>query len=177
MNPLLLAWRWLERRIKFRILHVNDSPHRIALGVALGAAIAVTPAIGLQTVILILLALLVRANVMAGVPLLLLSNPFTLVPVYAPSYYLGSRMLGARADMGKFAGDVSAAMRAADGFFAKVQAWWRVTLPYALPLWVGSLVVAAALGILAYVVTRWTVTAYRRRRPQLELPLSGKDKL
>ncbi len=175
MKPSRFAWQWLKRFLKFRVLHVEDSPHRVALGVALGLAVAWTPAIGLQTVILILLAWLVRANIMAGLPPLWLSNPLTLIPVYAPSYYLGCRLTGVDASRGDFVGDVSGAMRLSDGFVEKVQAWWRATAPYAGPLWVGSIVIAVAIGALAYIVTYWAVVAYRRRRPYLHLPLPGKN--
>lgn len=175
MKPSRLAWQWLMRFLKHRVLHVEDSPHRIALGVALGLAVAWTPAIGLQTVILILLGWLVRANIMAGMPFLWLSNPLTVVAVYAPSYHLGCRLVGADAGGGNFVGDVSGAMGLSGGFVEKVQAWWRVTAPYAGPLWVGSMIMAVLIGALAYVATYWAVVAYRRRHPYLKLPLPGQD--
>jgi len=173
MKLFNFAWQWLGGMVKHRVLHADDPPHRIALGVALGFALAWTPAIGLQTVLLILLGLLLRANIVAGMPALWLSNPFTLVPVYAPSYYLGKCMLGVEAQ-GSFVRDVSGAMRMTDGFIAKVQAWWRVTAPYAGPLWLGSLVVAVLIGAVAYVATYWAVSAYRTKHPHIELPLSGR---
>lgn len=173
MNPLRLLWGWGKRTIRLRVLHANDSPHRVALGVALGVAISWTPALGLHTVMLIGLALLLRANILAGLPFLWLSNTLTLVPVYAPSYYLGCRLLG-RQPTGDFVLDVARTMRITDGLFAKIQAWWHVTEPYAAPLWVGALVMATLLGVVAYAAAHWGVLRYRRRRPHLALPLSGK---
>ena len=48
--------------IKFRILHVDDSPHRIALGTALGILVAYMPPFGFHMVLAALLAVILRAN-------------------------------------------------------------------------------------------------------------------
>ena len=52
---LRMALWQTERFIKYRVLHVDDTPHRIALGVALGFFVTWTPTIGVQIVLILLL--------------------------------------------------------------------------------------------------------------------------
>jgi hypothetical protein len=48
--------------ITHRILHVDDSPHRIAMGVALGLLAAWTPAMGLHILVALSLTSMIGAN-------------------------------------------------------------------------------------------------------------------
>ncbi|MBW8035386.1 MAG: DUF2062 domain-containing protein, partial [Planctomycetes bacterium] len=48
--------------ITHKILHVDDSPNRIALGAAIGLFIAWTPAVGLHTLIVLAITSLTKAN-------------------------------------------------------------------------------------------------------------------
>ena len=88
----------LYRRFSFfivhRILHTDDTPGRIARGLAIGIFVAWLPLIGLQMLIILGLSFILRANKLVGLPAAWISNPFTLVPVYYPSYLLGSAILG-----------------------------------------------------------------------------------
>ncbi len=83
----------LVRFIEFRILHVNDSPHRIALGVALGLFIAWTPAIGLHILIALVMCILLRVNKFAALTSVWISNPLTIIPIYYPNYLAGRAVL------------------------------------------------------------------------------------
>ena len=77
-----------------RILHADDPPHRLALGIAIGMFVTFTPLIGFQMLISVFLAWLLRANKLVGVPLVWISNPVTFVPIYYPCYWLGCKVLG-----------------------------------------------------------------------------------
>ena len=89
--------RYVYRRVKsfvvHHILHTDDTPSRIARAVAIGIFIAWLPLIGLQMLLVLTLSFIFRANKIVGLPLVWISNPFTLGPVYYPSYLLGSAML------------------------------------------------------------------------------------
>ena len=84
----------IERFLVYRVLSINDSPHRIALSVAIGIFITWTPTIGLQMMLTIALCFLLRANKLVGVPFVWISNPLTIVPIYAPNYFVGCWILG-----------------------------------------------------------------------------------
>ena len=58
--------RYIIRRLRrffiYRVLHVDDTPHRIALGIAVGIFITWTPTIGMQMILTVLISALVGAN-------------------------------------------------------------------------------------------------------------------
>jgi uncharacterized protein (DUF2062 family) len=80
--------------IIFRIIHIDDSPHRIALGVSLGLFTAFLPFLGLHTITALLLAFISRANKAVAVLCSWVSNPFTVIPIFIPCYLLGRTILG-----------------------------------------------------------------------------------
>ena len=61
-HRLLIRSRPVLRFVKFRILHVDDSPQRIARGIAIGFFTAYLPVFGLHMLIALMLAWLLRAN-------------------------------------------------------------------------------------------------------------------
>jgi uncharacterized protein (DUF2062 family) len=158
-----LIKEWGIRQFKFRILHVEDSAHRIALAVALAVAIAWTPAVGLHLLIYLLLAWLCRANVLVGIPFILLSNPLTLIPIYYPNYLIGRAMLGITDPPGNFLEAISFN----GDFITVVQTWWGATAPYAGPLWLGSIVMAIPAGALVYGLIFRSVRKYQKNHPEL----------
>ena len=52
--------RLLYERMVRPILQLNDSPHSISLGITLGLFIGLTPTVGLQMVIVVILGTLIR---------------------------------------------------------------------------------------------------------------------
>lgn len=75
--------------IMFRIIHVDDSPHRIALGVSLGIFTAFLPFLGLHTLTAFALAFFIRANKVVAVLCSWISNPLTVIPIFVPCYVFG----------------------------------------------------------------------------------------
>ncbi len=160
--PVRYVLNRVKRFVVYRILHVNDTPHRIALGVAIGIFVTWTPTIGFQMVLTVAMCALFGANKVVGVPLAWISNPFTLVPVYFPSYWLGSALLRQeRVDIIALLGKLCQNMATGDllSFFRGL---WDAGVSVFVSLWVGSVLVGAALGALCYFLTRWGVTRYRR---------------
>lgn len=168
----------LRHLIVTRILGVQDSPRRIARGVALGMLVAWTPTLGFQIMIYVALATLLRANKVAGIPLLFISNPLTAVPLYWGCWKLGDHLINA-GTAGESAGAQAIARLRAAGESAAGASWWhdiwtaqfwealgRTLLDLGLELWVGSLVIGVSLAVPSYVLTLYGVRAYRRARGQ-----------
>ena len=63
------------------ILMLEDTPHSIALGTAIGLFIAWTPTVGIHMILVVSLALFLRANKVAGLIAVYISNPLTLAPI------------------------------------------------------------------------------------------------
>ena len=162
--PIRFVARRIERFFIYRVLHVDDTPHRIALGVAIGIFVTWTPTIGLQMVLTILLAMLLRANKFVGVPFVWISNPLTIVPVYGPNYWIGSKLLGEGYTWSRFIEATAGATALTGTWTEKVQAYWSAFWPIFPPLWMGSIMMALVLGGITYPLIRYAVVAYRRRR-------------
>ncbi|MCE5278024.1 MAG: DUF2062 domain-containing protein [Planctomycetaceae bacterium] len=163
-----MPYRYIVDKVKnfvvHKILRLDDTPHRIALGVAIGIFVTWTPTIGAQMVLVVALCTLFRANKVVGVPLVWLSNPFTLVPVYGPNYWAGvqvMKLFGREYTWQAFWNAFKTALQSTPTWYEKVQHWWGALDPILVPLWVGSVLVGAVLGIIAYVATYYGVIGYR----------------
>ena len=77
---------------KFKELH--GDPHYVAIGMAIGVFIGVTPTIPFHTVIALSLAFIVRGSKAAAAIGVWFSNPFTIPFFYKGSYDLGIFILG-----------------------------------------------------------------------------------
>jgi uncharacterized protein len=150
----------LKDVVVYRILGIADTPHRIAWGVFLGLFIAVTPTFGIQIMLYVALSTLLRANKISGVPILFVTNPVTIVPVYYAAWWLGSKMLGSTPD-----GEVPTfpnALRHPDG--ATWAAIGDAILDVGAELWVGAVAMGLVGGAICYGITYWGVLAFRRAR-------------
>ena len=79
--------------IEFRVLHIDDSPERIARGVFTGIMIAYTPLLGLHLLVGLLAAFLFNVNKFATLSFVWISNVFTLIPIYYPAYIVGRKLV------------------------------------------------------------------------------------
>lgn len=149
------AWRVREVLVH-HLLHADDPPHRLALGVAIGVFVTFTPTVGVQMAIVVLLAWLLRANKVVGVPIVWITNPATIVPIYWGCYWLGCKLLRRQLVDGDWLADFAQAQH--------ISTYWHKLLEITLPLWLGCLVVALAASIPSYYATYWLVVHHRRRR-------------
>ncbi|HBE66838.1 MAG TPA: hypothetical protein DDW52_01685 [Planctomycetaceae bacterium] len=152
----------------YKILHADDPPHRLALGIAVGMFVTFMPAIGLQMVLSVFIAWLLRANKLVGVPLVWISNPVTIIPIYYPCYLLGCKLLGTAAASDDWA-RVEAAWQEAQGaasvtWLEKAQFYWNSILDVIWPLCAGCLVVGLTAGVLSYYISLFAIRSYRLRR-------------
>lgn len=72
-----------------KIKRLNGDPHYIALGMAIGVFIAITPTMPFHTILAITLALFLKASKPAAVIGVWVSNPFTVVFLYLACYKVG----------------------------------------------------------------------------------------
>ncbi len=165
-------WPKIKHLVVHNVLHLDDTPHRIAFGVFLGFIVGATPTIGLQMLIYVAIATVLGANKVSGILPVWLSNPVTAVPLYYSNWRIGQFLLGGEAD------DAASQkmLEAVVGLPGQDQPLWqRIVSPefwtaaidafVALggELWLGSLVVGVVLGMPAYWATRRGVIAFRNR--------------
>ncbi|MBC2695776.1 MAG: DUF2062 domain-containing protein [Desulfobacteraceae bacterium] len=77
-----------------RFKQLNGDPHYVALGMAIGVFISVTPTIPFHTAIALALAFILRGSKAAAAIGVWFSNPVTIPLFYKGSYDLGISILG-----------------------------------------------------------------------------------
>ncbi len=146
----------------------RDAPESIALGVALGVFIAFTPTLGVQVVLALLAASALRANRLAALPPLAITNALTAGPIYGLECWLGAALLpnthtGEMLDRWGLLREAIASR----GFHGYLEHWRdlaRLGWDLWLAMWIGSLIVGGVLATGSYYVALATVRAHRRRR-------------
>lgn len=162
----------IVRFIKYHILHIDDSANRIAMGVAIGLFVGLTPLIGLHTLIVLPLALLVRANKFVALTCVWVTNIFTAVPIYYFNYMVGWILLGS------LRGEQVLTRREVAGLFRKFLSFdnivaffcrddflrrlWTLLVNIRSELWVGSLVVGTAVSVTAYFIFYHLIKWHRK---------------
>ena len=163
--------RLFENKYVQRILHINDTPEAIALGAAVGTFIGMTPTVGIQMILMVIVGTVIRANRFAGVAMVYISNPFTVLPIYWLDYVVGSTLLGHEAlTYAKFEATCTEFMEQLD-----VAGLWPATVGFvseygdiAVAMTVGGVVLGVILAIPVYPLTLRLVLAHRRHKERVE---------
>ncbi len=172
-TELLRRYVRARRFVIHGVLHADDPPHKLALGIAVGVFVAFTPTIGAQTVLAVFFAWLLRANKAVGIPVVWLSNPATFVPIFYPCYRLGSWLIE---QPGKGRTWWKELAHPPPGWWEGIEFYWGRTMEIWMPLWLGSLIVATVMGIVTYFVTRGMIVTYRRGREKVSQALLAKQR-
>ena len=139
------------------ILMLDDTPHSIALGTAIGLFIAWTPTVGIHMILVVAFTFALRANRLAALIAVYVSNPVTIIPMYWLEYKLGAFSLDQQLTYNDFVenlGDHSWA-----GLWHAFR-WLCVDL--AGPMWLGGLALGLANAVPGFFATRWAVVRFRR---------------
>ncbi len=88
--------KWKLRFIDLykRIKSLQGDPHYVAVGMAAGIFISVTPTMPFHTILAIMFAFLLKGSKPAAVLGVWFCNPVTVGPLYLGSYHLGMFLLG-----------------------------------------------------------------------------------
>jgi uncharacterized protein (DUF2062 family) len=138
-----------------RMRQLEGNPHSLALGMAVGIFVSITPIIPLQTVVAIALAFMVRGSKSAAVLGTWLSNPLTIPVVYYANYKLGCMLLGYPKTLDSIA---------FDSFSQLMELGLEVTWAMV----VGGVVIGAVLGFFTYFITLRVFITIRRRARHTE---------
>lgn len=160
-------WLRVRKLLLHNVLHADDSPHDIALGVAIAMVVAFLPLVGFQTAIAVGLAALCGANKAVAIPIVWITNPLTILPVYGGCFALG-RLVLQSAQHGTISDHMAQLIEGSKKFqFLELATWKELFDALAglgMELWVGCLIVGLAFGTLSYFLSRDAVIRYRERR-------------
>jgi uncharacterized protein (DUF2062 family) len=156
------------RRFLSWLVRLRGSPEAIAGGLAIGVVVAFTPTIGFQTLLSLGIATLFNANRPISVVPALITNPVTIPPLYAFTYYLGSFFW-----QGPEVAVVARAMRDAVSELgsldalalrAQLEIFLGLGVDVFVPMMIGGLLVGGLAAGVAYPITLRLVVDLRGRR-------------
>lgn len=150
------------------VLALDDSPHAIALGVAIGVFVGLTPTVGVQTVLILGVVFLTRRffyfNASAAMAATYISNPFTMLPMYYFWYKLGTWFVPGSMSFE----ELSTALQ-----FDGLGGWWdsmcALGVEVGAPMFIGALLTAPLGVIIAYPITYFLVK-WARTPPSAGIP-------
>jgi uncharacterized protein (DUF2062 family) len=129
------------------LLHLEDTPHRIALAFGLGLWLALSPLLGLHTVMALGIAFafrLSRAAILIGC---WTNNPWTLAPMFLAGTVVGCALLGVSTEgLATIDWDQHGV-----AFYTNLLAHLR---PYLWPFVVGNTILGVLFGIAGYFALR-----------------------
>lgn len=159
-----VKWYSSPRTLLRTILMLDDTPHSIALGTTIGVFIGITPTVGVQMILVMLLAVLVsplfQFNRVAALLTVYISNPLTFVPLYWFNYEVGTLFVAGELTRDELRGILN---------YSNFSQWWETVVLLIVevggPLIIGSLVVASVCAVLTYPAMLWLLRRVREDRP------------
>lgn len=135
-----------------RFISLKGEPENIAMGLAIGVFIGVTPTIPFHTAMIIVVAVLFKQNITAGcLGSWLISNPVTIPLFYFFQYELGRLILGLQ----------KSAWALNDYSLESVMnLGWHILFP----LLIGGIIMAPFFAVPAYFLARRFVVVIRERK-------------
>jgi uncharacterized protein len=161
------AWMLRLKSVARNLVNLRASPHEIALGCAIGAFVSVTPLLGVQTILAVLLATLLRGSVPAAIVGTFVGNPLSWPFIWASTYAMGLQLVGLEGVLDPatlqhnmllvWAALIEHSPQLLD---ATVTLLW----PLVWPMMAGSIPLGLLTGAVVYYICRNGVQAWRHRR-------------
>lgn len=168
------GWKRATQYVVHRLRRLPDPPHRIARGVFVGVFISFTPLFGIHLIGAVLLAWLVRGNVLAAVFATFFGNPVTIPLMGIGAVEAGHVILGRTDEMG-----IEAIFQAFSSAWTSI--WHNLLAPFTsytaewgglvdffrnifLPYLVGGVPLGIIFGLICYYATLPVISTYQRLR-------------
>ncbi|HLE43655.1 MAG TPA: DUF2062 domain-containing protein [Methylomirabilota bacterium] len=154
---MLFSWRRFRERVT-GVLHLDESPSRLAASIAVGVFIGTTPFFFLHTLLAVLVALLFRLNMAATITGAWINLPWFAPFVYAFCLKLGEAVLSGDVRLAWSFGELAEAAGAFLQTSARehagnfVQMFWDALFVASKPLFVGTTLVGGVAGIATYFI-------------------------
>lgn len=145
---------------------IHDSPHAIALGVAIGMIVGFSPTVGLQMIIAATIATLCGANRLTAIIPVWITNPITIPPIYAFTYYLGGFLIPGEnqtdiyGQLQKIGNDIK--QYGFTNMIAKFKLMLDIGAEAFIQMSVGGLILGGGLALACYPLTIWLLGKSKR---------------
>jgi len=159
-NENITYWNKIKKHfcsLLEKIKRLQGNPHYIAMGMAIGVFVGVTPTIPFHTALAIALAFVLRGSKPAAAIGVWIANPLTIPLFYYGSYKVGILLSGGKLDRGL---DIGAMIHTLESNiplmekFDLIKDFFTHHLGVACMMLVGSVVIAIIPTIAAYYLTR-----------------------
>lgn len=156
--------RFLREKIIDPVRRAQGTPESIARGGAIGLFIALTPTVGVQSLLVTAAAIPLRANLPVSLVMCWITNPVTLIPFYFSYYWMGAWMLGK-----PIAGYAAIAQRIQEQFvllpeLGFIDSMKPLGTEILWPMCLGSAVLATGIAWPTYHVTLYLMRRREARR-------------
>jgi hypothetical protein len=142
--------RYNFREFINRIKKLEGDPHYVAMGLAIGVFISLTPTIPFHTVLAVSLAIIFRGSKAAAALGVWFSNPVTAPIFYWGSYKLGMYILGNRAPF--------------DVKYESILELLDLGMDVTIAMIAGGVILGILPGIASYFITRKIIATMRLRK-------------
>ncbi|MEW6118099.1 MAG: DUF2062 domain-containing protein [Nitrospirota bacterium] len=133
-----------------QVVLAKDSPKKIAISFAAGIFIGMSPVLGLHTVLGIVAAWIFGLNKFVTIVGVYITNPWTIIPIYTFSTWVGARLLG-----------ITDIIPAVDWNNMSFTSLLGEIKPLLLPFIFGSTLIGAVSAAIGYVVVYQAVMKRR----------------
>jgi uncharacterized protein (DUF2062 family) len=151
-----VSWSRSVQYFQKRVVRLTGTPHTVALGFAVGVAIAFTPFIGFHIVIALAIAWLLGVSLVAAALGTAVANPLTIPFILAATYRVGRVFVGGPTHFAR-GGDLPQNLAE-----KSLHAIW----PVVKPMVAGSIPLGLVAGIIAYAVALGAIRGFRALRAE-----------
>lgn len=141
------------------ILEIKDTPRVIAMSFAIGVFWGMSPLLGIHTIGAFFMAWLLKLNRFVAIVGVYITNPWTIVPIYSFSLWVGARMVG----MKKILPDI-------DWGNITFMALMKDLKDIIVPFFVGTFAVGTVSAIISYFIIYSVVIRYRKKEAAASEP-------
>ncbi|MFH1019033.1 MAG: DUF2062 domain-containing protein [Pseudomonadota bacterium] len=147
-----------------KFLRLQGDPHSLALGVAIGLFVGITPTVPLHTAFIIILAWPLRGNILAAlIAATAISNPLTWLPQYYFCWRLGNWLLPGHLSWERIQALLSLFTSDA-GFKESLATLWQLGLDAAAVMLLGGVLLAIPFTCAGYILAFKFFRALRKKR-------------
>jgi uncharacterized protein (DUF2062 family) len=150
-----------------RVRELQGNPHYVALGMAIGVFVAITPTIPFHTVIAVAMAYLLGASRPAAIIGVWASNPFTVVFLYIICYKLGIVLFGNSFGDAETVKALVASMESGIPLKEQIHVFvdfFHTRLKLFFAMIAGGVILGIPCGLIAYFVTKNFVKRLHRQK-------------
>lgn len=156
-----------NRAVKYyylKFLRLQGDPHSLAMGVAIGLFVGITPTMPLHTALIILLVWLLQGNFLAAlIASMAISNPLTWLPQYYFSWRLGNWLLPGHLSWSRIQ-ELLGLLTSGASFKESLASLWQMGLNAVAVMLLGGVLLALPVACAGYILSFKFFRALRNKR-------------